>query len=295
MWPLSDFFEDLVLTQKGRELTRYQSKDRTNLSYRCSGTGPPVIFVHGSATDGRRWLPILPLFETQFTAFVLDRRGHGESNDAAAYSIEAEFDDIAALTAAAGGPVDVVAHSYGALCALGAACRTPAIRRLVAFEPPLPIEPNSYFQPTLMETMSKAIANNDPEAAVEAFARDALALTPDELDARRRLASWRVFVGNAALILRELRAVERLINKPGLFGECAASTLLLVGGASPPRYRSTAEALNAVLPSSRIAMLPDQGHDAINAAPELFAGEVIRFLSAPTGPDASFGRVSQAN
>jgi pimeloyl-ACP methyl ester carboxylesterase len=238
--------------------------------------------VHGSATDGGRWLPILPFFETRFTACVLDRRGHGESGDAAKYCIEAEFDDIASLSAAidSGRPVDVVAHSYGALCALGAACRGATIRRLVLYEPPLPLQPGSYFRPGLSRTMRKAVARNDKEAAFVAFAADALAWSPDEIDAMRRLSTWTALVDHAALILRELESVERLIGRPALFRECRAPTLFLVGGDSPPRYRTTAEALSAVLPLSRIATLPNQGHVAISTAPQLFADEVIDFLTA---------------
>jgi pimeloyl-ACP methyl ester carboxylesterase len=238
--------------------------------------------VHGSATDGRRWLPVLPLFEKRFTTCVLDRRGHGESEDATSYCIEAEFDDIASLTAAVDhSPVDVVAHSYGGLCALGAACRGAPMRRLVLYEPPLPMESGSYFRPDLSRTMREATARNDNEAAYEAFAADALALSPDEIDAMRRLTTWTALVGHAALILRELENVERLIGRPALFRHCSAPTLLLVGGDSPPQYRATAEALSVVLPSSRIVTLPNQGHGAITTAPELFADEVIGFLTAP--------------
>jgi pimeloyl-ACP methyl ester carboxylesterase len=238
--------------------------------------------VHGSGTDGRRWLPVLPLFENRFTTCVLDRRGHGESGDATNYCIEAEFDDIASLTAAVDPiPVDVVAHSYGGLCALGAACRGATMRRLVLYEPPLPMELGSYFRPDLSRTMREAIARNDNEAAYEAFAADALALSPAEIDAMRRLATWPALVGHAALILRELENVERLIARPALFRECSAPTLLLVGGDSPPQYRTTADALSVVLPSSRIVTLPNQGHAAITTAPELFTDEVIGFLTAP--------------
>jgi pimeloyl-ACP methyl ester carboxylesterase len=263
-------------------LARHRSNDGTSLSYRCSGTGPHIIFVHGSATDGGRWLPVLPLFERRFTACVLDRRGHGESGDAASYRIEAEFDDIASLSVAVdSGPVDVIAHSYGALCALGAACRGAMIRRLVLYEPPLPLRPGSYFQPGLSRSMRQALARNDKEAAFEAFAADALACSPEAIDAMRRLSTWTALVGHSALVLRELESVERLIGRPAFFRDCHAPTLLLVGGDSPPQYRTTAEALNAVLPMSRIVTLPNQGHVAINSAPELFAGEVISFLTTP--------------
>jgi len=61
--------------------------------------------------------------------------------------------------------------------------------------------------------MREAIARKDNEAAFEAFAADALALPPDEIDARRRLATWTALVGHAPLILRELESVERLVGR----------------------------------------------------------------------------------
>ena len=114
------------------------------------------------------------------------------------------------------------------------AWRGATIRRLVLYEPPLPMQSGSYFRPGLSRTMREAIARKDNEAAFEAFAADALALSPDEIDAMlRRLATWTALVGRAALILRELESVEGLIGRPALFRDCPAPTLLLVGGNSP--------------------------------------------------------------
>jgi pimeloyl-ACP methyl ester carboxylesterase len=56
-------------------------------------------------------------------------------------------------------------------------------------------------------------------------------------------------------------------------------TLLLVGGASPPFRRTVTETLRAALPQAQIEELPGQGHGAIQAAPELFARAVMRFLA----------------
>jgi pimeloyl-ACP methyl ester carboxylesterase len=263
-------------------LARHRSNDGTSLSYRCSGTGPHVIFVHGSATDGGRWSAVLPLFETRFTACVLDRRGHGESADATSYCIEAEFDDIVSLSAAVDSrSVDIIAHSYGALCALGAACHGARVRRLVLYEPPLPLQSGSYFHPGLSRAMREALARHDNDAAFEAFAVDAYGWSPEKIEATRRLSTWTALVGHADRILRELESVERLIGHPALFCQCPAPTLFLVGGDSPPQYRATAEALSAVLPLSRIVTLPNQGHVAIDTAPQLFADQVIDFLTAP--------------
>jgi pimeloyl-ACP methyl ester carboxylesterase len=222
------------------------------------------------------------MLEEHFTLYALDRRGYGDSDDATRYRIEAEYDDIAALAATIeNGPVDVVAHSYGALCALGAACRVVPLRRLVIYEPPLPMKSNSYFRPSLITLMREAIARNDNAGAAAAFATQALALTPEEIDAMLKPGARAPLVAHAALVLRELENVERLRGQAGFFRACRLPTLIVLGGDSEPDYRDTAEGLHAVLPSSRITVIEKQRHGAINAAPELYAGEVIRFLTEP--------------
>ena len=256
------------------------SKDRTPIAIYRSGHGPALLLVHGSGTDGACWAPISPMFEPVFTVCAMDRRGHGASGDAPRYRIENEFNDVAAAVEALGpGPVDVFGHSYGALCALGAATRTDKIRRLILYEPPLPAAPGAYCPPGLIEEMRECFARGDADAATEAFARGAILRTPDEIAAMRRVAIWAEFVKSAPLFLRELEGVQSYAMGAGAFAACAAPTLLLVGGASPPRYRASVEALHAVLPQSRIATLEGQEHAAINAAPTLLAETVLAFLA----------------
>src|SRR6185295_12093041 len=69
---------------------------------------------------------------------VMDRRGRGMSGDAGNYSIARELEDIEAVLAAAGSGACLVGHSYGALCSLLTASRTP-VSRLALYEPPWPI------------------------------------------------------------------------------------------------------------------------------------------------------------
>jgi pimeloyl-ACP methyl ester carboxylesterase len=55
-------------------------------------------------------------------------------------------------------------------------------------------------------------------------------------------------------------------------------TLLLSGGESPPQYKGAVEALNDVLPNSRIAVFDGHAHVAHYTAPELFTDEVLAFI-----------------
>src|SRR4051794_19341835 len=112
------------------------SSDRTPIAFEQVGIGSPLVLVHGTGADHTRWSAVLPRLSQHFTVFSLDRRGHGASGDAEDYTIQREYEDIAALAKAIGGPVDVLGHSFGAACVLGAAPSIPNLRRLILYEPP---------------------------------------------------------------------------------------------------------------------------------------------------------------
>jgi pimeloyl-ACP methyl ester carboxylesterase len=85
---------------------------------------PPLLLVHGATADHTTWRAVGPLFAATRPVHAMDRRGRGESGDAAGYSIELEYQDVATvvdgLRADHDVPaIDVVGHSYGGRCALG--------------------------------------------------------------------------------------------------------------------------------------------------------------------------------
>ena len=115
------------------------SSDGTRIAYRASGSGDPVVLVHGSATWGADWLFVLPFLRDRFTVVTMDRRGRGDSADGPEYTMEHEAEDVLAVVEAVDAEL-VVAHSYGALCSILAAGRTDRLRRLVLYEPPIAIQ-----------------------------------------------------------------------------------------------------------------------------------------------------------
>ncbi len=100
----------------GRQVVvdRVISRDGTPIGFRRSGQGPGLVLVHGTSADASRWDPLLPRLEPAVTVYAVDRRGRGASGDGPAYSLAAEAHDLVAVIEAAGGPVDVLGHSYGA-------------------------------------------------------------------------------------------------------------------------------------------------------------------------------------
>src|SRR5262245_18789348 len=98
-----------------------RSADGTPIMYERTGSGPPLVLVHGSLNDRTVWRAVLPAFEQRHTVFAMYRRGRNDSGPPAEHALERQFEDVAAVIEAAGEPVDLLGHSYGARCALGAA------------------------------------------------------------------------------------------------------------------------------------------------------------------------------
>ncbi len=259
---------------------RIHARDGIVIACRSSGQGPHLLLVHGTGTPGGCWRPVRSGLETYFTVHAMDRRGHGQSDDAPAYTIEQEYDDIACcIEAFSTQPVDVVAHSYGAICALGAAQNGARIRRLVLYEPPISSHGSSYCPPDVIPAMRTAIAHSDLVHAMTSFFTGVHGITLDNVARMHRVAAWREQCALAPLVLRELEAVGCFNFAQNDYAGWRIPTLLLLGGDSPPQYHMTAELLHATLPDSRIEILPGQTHNAINAAPKLFTSAVLRFLS----------------
>ena len=73
------------------------STDHTAIAYKKTGTGTPLIMVHGTNGSHAHWNLALPQLNQHFTVYAMERRGRGQSGDASDYSIEREFEDVAAL------------------------------------------------------------------------------------------------------------------------------------------------------------------------------------------------------
>jgi pimeloyl-ACP methyl ester carboxylesterase len=112
-------------------LKRIAVRDEVELSYEEHGQGTPVVFVHGSLSDGSYWHDQLAHFaEAGFRAIAYSRRYNvpNRNKPRPGYSAVVDADDFAALIQKLHlGKVDVVGHSYGALTALFLAVRHPEL------------------------------------------------------------------------------------------------------------------------------------------------------------------------
>jgi len=118
------------------EVQWVESNDGTRIAYAKSGTGPALILIGGALADHRFYDPLVSELTPHFTVYNMDRRGHGQSEDTAPYSVEREIEDLNALITKAGEAVCLYGHSAGSALALRAAAAGLKITRLVLADPP---------------------------------------------------------------------------------------------------------------------------------------------------------------
>jgi pimeloyl-ACP methyl ester carboxylesterase len=256
-----------------------RSNDGTLIAFRKSGSGPPLVLIHGGTADHTRWAPVLPEFEKRFTVYAVDRRGRGNSIDTGEYAIERECEDIATVVNAIEQPVTLLGHSFGAFCSLEAARLTGNINKLILYEPPPP-GLRGMIPADVASKMQTLLDAGDRDGVVSAFMLDVAKIPPGELELLRSLPAWQGRVAAAHTILREIRGLEGLpAFDAERFKTMNTPTLLLLGGDSPPLYRDFIRSLNTTLQNSRLVVMPGQQHVAMNTAPEMFVSVVTTFLS----------------
>jgi pimeloyl-ACP methyl ester carboxylesterase len=256
-----------------------RSKDGTRIGYSRLGQGPSVVFVHGSLSMGSDWQGVAACMSRQFTCFLMDRRGHGRSEaGASAYSVAREYEDVVAVLFAAGDDACLFGHSYGAICAMGAAMRI-SVRRLVLYEPPLPV--GGLVAGENFEPFYRSVADGRLDDALDIGLRKFVEFPDAHVHKMRSSRSWPRLASQVPSWPRELKAMDGL---PGNVSACAAltcPTLLLLGTETPEHpFRHAFSALAQTLPNVRTASLPGQTHMPSRSAQGLIAQRVSVFLSA---------------
>jgi len=261
------------------------SADGTPIAVFEAGDGPrtPLILVHGATADHTTFRAIAPVLGRSRRVHAIDRRGRGASGDATAYAIDREFDDVAAVAddvaARFGGPVDVLGHSYGGRCALGAALLTPSIRRVVAYEG-APVPTGSSYRPDgLLEAVREALARGDSDAALSGFLAGVVGMSDAELARYRAEPVWPARVAAAHTILREL---EGETSRPASIDALAVvkvPVLLILGGSSRSPFAVGTQAFADRLGHAEIIVIEDAAHAAHHTHVPEFVAAVEAFLN----------------
>jgi pimeloyl-ACP methyl ester carboxylesterase len=262
---------------------RVTSLDGTPIALFGSGSGPPLLLVHGTAGDHTTFRVVGPLLTQANAIEAMDRRGRGASGDTSPYSIEREFEDVAVvaeqLAAEAGGPVPVFGHSYGGRCALGAALRTGAVGRVVCYEGAPTPPGRTYHPPGLEDRLQARLEADDPAGLLATFMTEVVGMSPTELEAYRANPVWPARVAAARTIPRELQAEATAAASLEVLAHVRQPVLQLLGSASLPVFRAATTALDERLANGRIVEIGGAKHAAHHTHPDAVVAAVRAFLA----------------
>lgn len=259
------------------------SADGTEIAFWTSGHGPSLVVVHGTPADHTRWRPLLPYLEPHFTVHAMDRRGRGASGDGPEYTLEREFEDVAAVVDAVahtdGRPVDLYGHSHGGIVAFGAATLSSNLRKLVLYEGwPVP-DPGVFALPVGLDArMDRLLAEGDRDGVVELLFREIEEMSDEDMAVFKAAPSWPGRVAAAPTITREVRAELTARLDPALARAITIPVLLITGAESADPCRPEVDHVAAALPDARVLVLEGQEHVADALEPEMFAARVVPFL-----------------
>jgi len=258
-----------------------QSPDGVDIGLLTAGSGPPLLLVHGGVGQIERWEPVWDSLAARWEVTAMDRRGRGSSGDGSGYAIADEFGDLAAvarfLAEAAGRPVDVFGHSFGATCAIGASGAGAPFRRAVLYEPPAMQTVSVEYVDRLAGMVDEGRAGK----AMVSFLMEVIGLTTEEVDALRDSPpNYDIVAVLVATLPREARALQGL-DLAALAREVTCPTRFLLGETTPGWAHVITRATSEAMPDADVVVLPGLGHEAIDAAPDLVVGELARFLDPP--------------
>lgn len=247
------------------------------LHYVEQGTGTPVIFVHGSLSDGGYWTDEVTAFSTNYRAIAYSRRYNYPNDNPArpGYSAIVDADDLASLIRTLHlGKVVLIGHSYGAYDALFLAIKYPElVRALVLAEPPaIPLlgylpgdeqkkgkDMEKDIQRRMVVPMQEAFRRGDREAGISAFlayvlndpkAWDKIPQSGRE-QMLRSAREWDVMMTTGTIFPAIGPAEIRRITTP---------VLLLSGAKSYPFLSLITQELGRLLPYNQSVVFPNAGH-----------------------------------
>ena len=218
------------------------------------------------------------LLAPQFTVLSYDRRGRGDSTDAAPYAPQREVEDLAALIDEAREPVCLYGHSSGAAIVFEAAIKLPnKIKKIAIYEATYTLtgdarEAAKKYDKQLKELLVSG-RNGD---AVALFVRY-VGVSDKQIQAMKRMPMWRGLEALAPTLAYDSDILGEGHSLPtALLAGVTTPTLVMHGGAGAPSMRDAAEAISEAVPNAHLRTLAGQTH---GVSPKVLAPVLVEFFS----------------
>ncbi|SFO16011.1 Pimeloyl-ACP methyl ester carboxylesterase [Algoriphagus ornithinivorans] len=250
------------------------------LNFKKTGTGKPLVILHGLFGSADNWFSIAKELEKDFTLYLVDQRNHGDSPHSEEWNYGVMVEDLKELIDEEGlDKIYLMGHSMGGKTAMNFAVEYPErVDRLIVAD----IAPRYYevHHQTILEGLN-SIKLDQIKSRKEAD--DQLAKYIDEVGIRQFLLKslgrnsegfvWKI---NLPVITENIEEVGEELDSDGKY----EGPTLFLGGSNSNYIRQ--EDLPDILehfPNYQIEFVQDAGHWLHAEKPEAVIQEVRRFLN----------------
>ncbi|MBE1497264.1 pimeloyl-ACP methyl ester carboxylesterase [Amycolatopsis lexingtonensis] len=257
------------------------------IAWERAGSGPPVVFCHGTPWSSWLWRPFAEALSSDFTVYLWDMPGYGRSSKDAEHPVGFDVQAEAFRALLAHWELDrphVVAHDYGGVVSLRAHLvhGVPYASLLLVDAVAIPPSGSPFFQ--LVKEHTDVLARVPPyihEALVRAYVANASHRELREADVDELAAPWLGDEGQPALY-RQIAAYDEsyLAEIEGLLDRVDLPVHVLWGTEDTWIPIGIGERLAAGIPGAKFTPIPGAGHLVQLDAPVALATELRSWLTS---------------
>lgn len=235
------------------------------LAFYERGEGPLTVFVHGFPLDHRMWLDQVEGLSSSRRCVAIDLPGFGRSDPIRerVLSMGRIADDLADFIGDR--QADVVALSMGGYAALALWERHPQVVRTLSLLDTRSGEDSDEGRAGRRQ-MAERVADKGVASLVDGLT-SALLAQDASVAVRARLRGM-IESTSPETVVASLEGMARRPDRTGLLATISVPTLILVGKEDRLTPPEVAEEMSALVPDSRLVVVPGAGHMTPIEAPE---------------------------
>ena len=273
--------------QTGLQLTETFKYEGQSVRYGVSGSGPPLVFVHGTPFSSAIWRKIVPYFADRHRVYFYDLLGYGQSEMATGQDVSLGVQNkvFAALLEHWGlDAPDVVGHDFGGATVLRAHLLNKRDYRSLTLIDPVAVAP------WIMEAALShhALRHEAAFAELPAFVHRAIvpayisdaAQKPLSPDVMALYADpWLSEFGQPAFWRQIAQFDEKYTDEvEAIYDQVRCPVMILWGEADRWIPVEDGRRLAAMIPGSILKIVPGAGHMVQEDAPEAIVAALLGFL-----------------
>lgn len=260
-------------------MTRIDTMNIGDTVVRVSGTGTPLVFVHGFTTTSEFWREQVEPFSSNHRVIRINLPGHGVSPrpEGRAYTIEAFADDVLKVyeTLEIKDAVLIGLSMGGAIAQHFTLGHPQRVRALVLVD----TTPHGLGEDVNVDNVLNAIE----ELGVVTASQNVIDRSFGSTTSAELLAFAKAEVAQTpAFVARQAIASLNATDSRARLGEIHVPTLILVGNEDIITPPCESEVLVKGIPNSRLEVIADAGHFPMLEQPQAFNRVLTDFLAQQT-------------